>query len=120
MTNEEFNENFRNRTMVLALAVLRFNKTFPFTPSTRVMVYQLVKAAASEGANYRASYRSRSKNERFAKICIVVEEADETQYCLDLVDKTTCGDRKQLKLVIIESGEILKIMTNLKESQYAK
>ncbi|MEO6131992.1 MAG: four helix bundle protein [Saprospiraceae bacterium] len=120
MTNEEFNEHFRKRTMEFALAVLRFIETVPLTPATRVMVYQMAKAGTSVGANYRASCRSRSKNERIAKICIVVEEADETQYWLELFDKTSYRDRNQLKLLIIECGEILKVMTSLKESLYPK
>src|SRR6187431_2864315 len=92
MTNEEFNELFRRRTMAYALAVIEFLETVPNNTATRVMNYQFCKAATSVGANFRAFCRGRSKNERFSKICIVTEEADESLYWTELFGKTNYGD----------------------------
>jgi four helix bundle protein len=39
----------------------------------------------STAANYRAARRGRSKKEFAAKIGIVAEEADESEFCLGLV-----------------------------------
>jgi len=50
-----------------------------------VVEYQLVKSATSFGANYRAACRARSKPEFFSKICIIVEEADEAEYWLNVI-----------------------------------
>ena len=36
-------------------------------------------------ANYRAACRARSKKEFYSKICIVVEEADETEHWLEMM-----------------------------------
>ncbi len=84
MTNAEFNNLFCDRTQRFAIRILQFVESLPFNTSTKVMGTQLLKAGTSVGANYRAFTRARSQNERFSKICIVVEEGDETPYWLDL------------------------------------
>jgi len=54
--------------------------------ASSVIIYQLVKSATSTGANYRAACIARSKAEFFSKICIVVEEADESVYWLEVIN----------------------------------
>lgn len=118
MTNEEFNKILRERTKVFAIKVIQFIATVPFNSSTRVMTFQLSKSATSVGANFRAFCRGRSKNERFAKICIVVEEADETQFWLEIFEKLPYGDKEQLTPLVAEITEIVKITTSLKNSAF--
>jgi four helix bundle protein len=116
MTNAEFNEMFRKRTMMFALNVIQFVETVPNNPATRVMTYQLVKAATSVGANFKAFCRGRSKNEHHSKICIVVEEADESVFWLQLFELTKYGDQTLLVWLIPESIEITKIATSIKHA----
>lgn len=116
MTNEEFNEMFRKRSLAFALRVIEFLETLPFNSATRVMSFQLCKASSSVGANYRAFCRGRSKNERFAKICIVVEEADESVYWLELFSGTKYGNKDLLAGLSAEGLEILKVTTAIKHS----
>ena len=82
MTNAEFNELFRKRTRKFAVEVLQFLNSLPSGNSTRIISYQLGKSATSVGANYRAFCRGRSKNEKFSKICIVVEAVSYTHLTL--------------------------------------
>jgi len=49
---------------------------------------QLLRSGTSVGANYRAVCRSRSKAEFIAKLGIVVEEADESAFWLELLIET--------------------------------
>lgn len=116
MTNEEFNEVFRKRTRDFAVRVLKFLGNVPFNTATRIMSYQLGKSATSVGANYRAFCRGRSKNEKFAKICVVVEEADENIYWLDLFDAIEFGSKDELKWLSNEALEILKVTAKIKSS----
>jgi len=53
-----------------------------------VVSYQLIKSATSTRANYRAACKERSKAEFFSKICIVAEEADESEYWLEIIGDT--------------------------------
>jgi len=46
---------------------------------------QLLRSGTSVGANYRAACRARSRREFIAKMGIVEEEADESQFWLDLL-----------------------------------
>jgi four helix bundle protein len=116
MTNAEFNEIFRNRTQDFAVAVLKFLAAVPFNSATKVMSTQLAKSATSTAANYRAFCRGRSRQEMYAKICIVVEEADETVFWLELFLKTGFGEAKELESLLKEGMEITKITSKTKST----
>jgi four helix bundle protein len=70
---------------------------FLIMPAQKFLSYQLGKSATSVGANFRVFCRGRSKNEKFSKICIVVEEADESAYWIDLFMATGYGNPAELK-----------------------
>jgi four helix bundle protein len=110
------NESFRVRTKAFAIAVFKFIETIPVTTSTRIMNYQLGKSASSVGANFRAFCRGRSRNERFSKICIAVEEADETEYWLDIYLNLDHGEISTKKYLYNESLELVKITSSIKEA----
>ena len=116
MTNLEFNEKLRGRTLDFAVRVLNFLGMVPFNTATKILSNQLCKSATSIGANFRAFCRGRSKNELYAKICIVVEEADETIYWLELFDAANYGDKLELAQLSTEALEILKITAKIKSS----
>lgn len=116
MTNEEFNDQFRKRTKAFSVAALKFCDKLDSTASTKVISYQLAKSSTSVGANYRAFCRGRSRNERYSKICIVVEEADETVYWLGILQELGKGDQQELAKLITESNEILKVVAKTKSS----
>ncbi len=97
MTNEEFNTLFRERTKKYAVRTLKFIDDLPISTATKIISYQLGKSASSVGANYRAFCRGRSKNERFSKICIVVEEADECEYWLEILQALDIGNKVELE-----------------------
>ncbi len=114
MSHEEFNEGFRKRTKAFAIAVIKLCDNLPQGRTTSVIVYQLCKAATSVGANFRAFCRGRSKNEKFSKICIVVEEADESLYWLEVIFESGKDTSNELLLLIQENTEILKVVAKIK------
>jgi four helix bundle protein len=73
-------EQFKKRTKELTLAVVRLVESLPRKRSAGVMGRQLLRAATSGGANYRAACRGQSPADMIAKLHIVLEEADETAY----------------------------------------
>jgi len=84
MTEKEiFVEKMRRRTKKFAVDVILFCETLKQCKASSVIIYQLIKSATSTGANYRAACIARSKKEFFSKMCIVVEEVDESEYWLD-------------------------------------
>lgn len=116
MTNEEFNDSFRKRTKEWAIDVLRLLNNLTQNPASRVITFQLGRCATSVGANYRAFCRGRSQKELFAKICIVVEEADESIYWLEIIHETGLHQSAALNRLIHEGTEILKITAKTKSS----
>ena len=120
MTEKEiFIENLKRRTKKLAVDVIGFCDSLKSCKASSIIAYQLVKSATSTGANYRAACRGRSKAEFFSKICIVVEEADETEYLLEIIDEANLSnDRAQLSKLLNESNEITRIISKARNSSY--
>jgi len=120
MTEKEiFVEKMRNRTKKFAVDIIHFCETLKPGKASSVIIYQLVKSATSTGANYRAACIARSKKEFFSKICIVVEEVDESEYWLEVIKEANLtNDKKELERLLIESLEIVKITSKAKNSSY--
>ena len=118
---EEFIEKMKVRTHKFAVDVILFCDSLKQCKASDVITYQLVKAATSVGANYRAACKARSQNEFFSKICIVAEEADESDYWLTMIrDTNLSNDKKELTKLLPEAEEISKITTKAKNSTYNK
>lgn len=116
---EQFITQLKQRTRKLAVDVIKFCDSLRQCKASAVVTYQLVKSATSVGANYRAACRGRSRAEFFSKVCIVVEEADETEYWLEVIKEADLSkDRGELERLLKESNEITKIMTKAKDTSY--
>jgi four helix bundle protein len=77
-------EQLKERTMQFALDILRLIDGFPRTIAGDVVSGQLARSATSVASNYRATCNARSRAEFIAKLGIVVEESDESEFWLDL------------------------------------
>jgi four helix bundle protein len=84
-TNKEFAAELRRRTKAVAVQIVNFMRNAGKDPALNVIRYQILKSGTSVAANYRAACRARSKKEWYAKLCIVVEECDETVFWLELL-----------------------------------
>jgi len=100
-------EQFKDRTKRLALNVISLVEELPRNRTCDVLGRQLLRSGTSVGANYRAACRARSAVEMAAKLGIVEEEADESQYWLELlVDSGQVGFEK-VEALNSELDEIL-------------
>ncbi len=114
-----FIEEFKKRTKKFAVDIINFCNSLTASKASSVIIYQLVKSATSTGANYRAACRARSEAEFFSKICIVVEEADESHYWLEIISDTNLSiEKEELNRLTKEAIEITKIMAKAKDSCY--
>ena len=73
------------RTKRFAVDIIRFANTLPRDRSTDVIARQLIKSGTSVGANYRSSCRAKSKRDFISKIGTAEEEADESQFWLEVL-----------------------------------
>ena len=100
---------FRARSKAFALRIIRLVEALPKKPSADVLGRQLLRSATSVAANYRAAQRARSKAEFISKISIVVEEADETVFWLELLGEANLFPKCRLIEVQEEANELLAI-----------
>ena len=116
LSNQEFNEKMREQTKQLALQIIALSDKLPNKESARVINRQLLRSATSIAANFRAACRGRSKAEFYSKVCIVVEEADETQFWLELLadSKLIDNNHSDVNKLMSEASEILAITTSIK------
>lgn len=73
------------RTKDFAKKIIGFCRVLPNNREGRLIGDQLFRSGTSVAANYRAACRGRSKAEFISKLSIVVEEADEAQFWLELI-----------------------------------
>jgi four helix bundle protein len=97
------------RSQAFALAVTRFCEDLRTRPGWRQHSDQLIDAACSAGANYRASGRARSRAEFVAKLGTVNEEIDESVYWLELMVQGQAAESSRLTPLLDEANELRAI-----------
>lgn len=84
-------EKLRQRTKSFVLRILKLFRSLPHAEDARILGRQLLRSGTGVAANYRAACRLRSKPQFAAKIGVVVEEADETIFWLELLLEADCA-----------------------------
>lgn len=111
----DFNNNLRLRTKKFAVSIILFySKHCKQTEELRVIGKQLLRSGTSVAANFRAFTRGRSEAEKFSKLCIVVEEVDETQFWFELIEETKLVNISFYLEIKKEADELTKIFTATK------
>ena len=100
-------QEFKHRTKVLALRVIKLVSSLPKNTVSEVIGKQLIRSGTSVGANYRAACRARSTADLIAKLRIVEEEADECLYWMELIVEAKLVDVANLRSIMSETNEIL-------------
>src|SRR5574341_1258287 len=99
----------RERTKQFALRVIKLCGNLPRTDAARVIGRQLLRSGTSIGANYRSAQRGRSRAEFSAKLGVVLEEADETVYWLELLTASGIVSEKRMESILAEANELVRI-----------
>ncbi|MCX5674374.1 MAG: four helix bundle protein [Planctomycetota bacterium] len=102
-------EDLKKRTKDFALRTMRAVLALPRNRAAEVVARQLLRAATSVGANYRAACRARSQAEFISKMHIVQEEADETLYWLELTAESGLMKKERLEKLMKEASELVAI-----------
>ena len=109
-------QNLQDRTKQFALDVFKFCGTLPEGPEFRVIRYQLLKAASSVGANYRAACRAQSRRAFIAKLSIVEEEADESVFWFEMLEGLGFQENKTLQRLKHEADQLVAITVSSKKT----
>ncbi len=78
-------EDLKTRTKRFAVSVVQLAESIPHSRTGEILSRQIIRSATSVGANYRAACIARSTADFISKLCVAQEEADETQYWLDVL-----------------------------------
>ena len=100
------------RTKQFAIDVWRLCSKLPHTREFNSYVNQVIRSSSSVAANYRAVTRAKSKADFINKLKIVEEEADESQFFLEVMDEINDNLElsSEIKRLIKESDELVAIV----------
>lgn len=113
-------EAFKQRTKQLSLRIIKLFQALPKSDEARIIGKQLLRSATSVAANYRAACRGRSDAEFFSKISIVVEEADETLFWLEILEEAEIVSHEKLQSLLAEYEEVVKIVNTVRHNRKKK
>src|SRR5258706_6031966 len=102
--------NLTDRTKAFALAVVALVEELPHSRSAASIGNQLLRSGTSVGANYRAACHARSRREFVAKLGIVEEEADESQFWMDLIIARGWAQTERVAQLRDEARQLVSII----------
>ena|SRR5690349_13908705 len=100
----------KRRTKQFALRVIMLIRALPQGEECRIIGRQLLRSGTAVGANYRAVCRARSKKEFVAKCGVVIEEADESAFWMEILIEGEMIRAARLQPLLREANEILAIL----------
>lgn len=116
----DFAEVMRNRTKKFVVDNIKFYRTLPKTEEAKIIGRQLLRSSSSVGVNYRAACRARSKAEFHSKLSIVVEEADESVFWMEILIEAEVVKPSELNYLSDEANQILKIASASRKTVSSK
>jgi four helix bundle protein len=99
------------RTKKFHIDVINLCNDFPRTVVGFEIAKQILRSAGSVAANYRASARTKSTIDFINKIQIVIEEADESLYWLEVIEEAQIKPGCEIMRLVKEANELTAIFT---------
>jgi four helix bundle protein len=104
-------KELKDRTKRFALNVIVLCRELPPTLDGRRLGQQLLDCSTSVAANYRAACRARSHPDFVSKLGIVLEEADESLFWLELLIDSGLVKVDRARNLMLEADELTAIFT---------
>ena len=101
--------DMKRRTKRFALRIVNLCRSLPRCQENKVVGNQMLRSGTSVGANYRAVCRARSQAEFISKMAVVVEEADETAFWLELLIESGGIPQHRLNDLLTETKQLVAI-----------
>jgi len=109
-------EQLKRRTKTVAIKIIKLCRLLPNSSEFWIIQKQIIRSGTSVAANYRAVCRARSDNEFYSKLCIVVEELDETLFWLELLLDLETLNPNEIREIESEVKELLSMLALSKKS----
>jgi four helix bundle protein len=101
--------DLQKRAMQFHVDVIKLCGRFPKNAAGFETAKQLIRSAGSVGANYRAACRAKSNKDFVYKIEVVLEEADESLYWLQVSETAELIAGEDIARLIKEANELVSI-----------
>lgn len=105
-------EVLKKRTKEFALRIIKLIDALPNTTAGKTIGKQVIRSGTSVAANYRAVCRARSKADFISKLGVVIEEADETAFWLEIIIESKLLKKELVDALLQEANEIIAIMVS--------
>lgn len=111
---ETCNDKFRKRTKILATGVIKVYEKL--TNEIKIVGKQLVRSASSVAANFHAATRARRDAEYFARLSLVIEEADETLIWPEIMLEAELAEGDTMKKLMAKTTELLSVFAKTRKT----
>ena len=112
MTKDELKKKTKN----FHIAIIQICNGLPRSAAGFELAKQLIRSGGSVGANYRAACRAKSTNDFIYKIEIVIEEADESMYWLEVISESNLLSTEDTIPLLKETNELVSIFVSTVKS----
>lgn len=112
MTDKEL----QDRTKKFALLIIKLVRELEKDSIGKIIGKQVLRSGTSVAANYRAVCRAKSGKDFIAKLAIVIEEADETMFWLEIIIESGLLKETVIKDLLKEADELTAIMVASRHS----
>ena len=102
----------KKRTKDFAKEIIELCRKLPKNREGNLIGNQIFRSGTSVAANYRSACRAKSKPDFIAKLAIVEEEADETQFWLELIKEMQILQTSNLNHLLVEVNEVIAIIVS--------
>ena len=102
-----------NKSMDFAVRVVKLYRYLCEEKREYVLSKQLLRSGTSIGANIREGIYGQSRKDFVSKMSIALQEASETEYWLELLQKTEYLTKEQYESLQGDCGEIAKILITI-------
>jgi len=92
---------------------LKFLRTLPNDPESKLIRFQLGKSATSIGANYEESQAGSSKADFQNKVKIALREARESNFWLRILKNLDGYNSEEFQVLLNESAELKNILETI-------
>ena len=105
-------QDLKQRTKKFAIDCIGLCRKIQYSPESKVITNQLLRSSTAVAANYRAACRLKSRADFIAKITTVEEEADESQFWLELIQDASIFIDKEVDRLQDEAGQLTAIFAS--------
>ncbi|HVY67945.1 MAG TPA: four helix bundle protein [Patescibacteria group bacterium] len=109
-------KELQDRTKRFALRIIKLVRALGKDSSGRIIGNQLLRSGTSLAANYRAACRPKSVKDFISKLAIVIEEADETVFWLEILIESGMVKQVLVANLLDEANQLTAIMVATRNS----